>query len=687
MNRQVEILTVTFNDCLEACAPIVTKVIRRPPAPWMTEEIKVAITERDRLRTLRDHSYNEASNALYKLSKKQVKTLIKNAKVQHYRSKFQKCKASKGDIWDVIGEIVPSKKNVQTATVFSDPVESAIVFNSFFSNVGKNVYEETQQYQEENVEVPHQFPALRLRNDFNNNVNRFRPRPVQPDTVADTVKKIKTKNSYGADGITSRFLKDSMSVLTFYLTVIINTSIVTGSFPGEWKHAVVCPLHKKGEMNEPSNFRPVSLLPVMSKVLEKVVTNQLYEYLSENNLLSNTQHGFRSHLSTETALSKITETLYGNIDRNELSLLTLCDLSKAFDSVCHPILLRKMENLNIDDYWFRNYLENRTQSVKINKHISEKEIVEYGVPQGSVLGPILFNIFINDLTHITDDCELVQYADDSQFVHSGKIEKIHDLVQQTERTVERANRYFSENGLKVNADKTKFMFVGSRQYISRIPNDLEIRVGSSNIKPSTEVKNLGVIMDQFLSFEEHIREMCFKANGILYFLNRNKEFLDTSSRKIVVESLISSIFSYCSVIWSACGKTSLARLQKVQNFASKVATGRGRKYDHATPLINELGWLKIEDKVVYDICLFVFKVLNEEVPHWVVDFKTVMETRERLTRQSSDLAVPRRRTKIADKAMSVRGPKLWNNLPEDLKNIKGMPNFKKHLKGHFKGNG
>ena len=180
--------------------------------------------------------------------------------------------------------------------------------------------------------------------------HRFRPQPVSVETVVKTLMNMKNKNSSGMDGISIRFLKDSLPVLAFYLTVIINTSIITGVVPDKWKHAIVCPLLKQGDVEDPSNYRPISLLSVLSKILEKVVANQLYEFLSVNNLFSECQHGFRQGLSTQTALIKITEELYKNIDKFEVSLLALCDLSKAFDSVSHSLLLQKMDALQVDDF-------------------------------------------------------------------------------------------------------------------------------------------------------------------------------------------------------------------------------------------------------------------------------------------------------------------------------------------------
>lgn len=474
-----------------------------------------------------------------------------------------------------------------------------------------------------------------------------------------------------------------MPVIGFYLTIIINTSIVTGKVPIEWKYSIVNLLYKEGDANEPCNFRPISLLCIMSKVLEKVVSDQLCDYLETNNILSNTQHGFRKHLSTETALTKICERIHVNIDENKISLLTLCNLSKAFDSVSHELLIKKMINYGIDDFWFNDYLTARTQSVKISNHISSKHEVEYGVPQGSILGPILFNIFVNDLAEVNYSDMLVQYADDAQYLHSGKIDNLAEIIGRAERNLVEVNKYFSDNGLKMNANKTQFLFIGSRHCIRQLPDNVSIRVNNDNIKPNENVKNLGVIMDKYFSFDSHIENIYRKTKGTLYFLNRNKSNFDEISRKLVIEALVMSSISYCSTVWNGASKLNIQKLQNIQNFDSKVAIGNGKKYDHATPYINELEWLKIENKVTYDVCSFIYRILYEHIPQRILKLETVEQVRSRQTRQSGSLMVPRRRTVIADRAVSVRGPKLWNALPQEIKESENFSGFKKKLKSHL----
>ena len=360
-----------------------------------------------------------------------------------------------------------------------------------------------------------------------------------------------------------RFIRDSLPVIAFYLTIIINTSIVTYIYPNGWKLPHVVPFFKNGDPDEVGNYRPISLLPILSKILEKIVSNQLIAYLENNNLLSHTQHGFRPRLSTETALMKLSESIYKNIDEKNISLLILLDLSKAFDSVSHNILLRKCMNLSIDPLWFKSYLENRNQCVRLGNNISSPKQVEFGVPQGSILGPVLFIIYINDMARVLRDCLLIQYADDSQILLKGSIYELDILIERAENLLNEAKRYFQRNGLNINESKTKCMFIGSRQYIAQIPEDTVINFNGFAINKSESVKNLGVYYDQYMLFNYHVNEISKKINGTLIFLNRMKNRFDNEMRSIVVQSLALSIINYCIKIWGSTTKQQVQRVQKL----------------------------------------------------------------------------------------------------------------------------
>ena len=406
-------------------------------------------------------------------------------------------------------------------------------------------------------------------------------------------------------------------------------------------------------------------------------------HLESNGLLSKHQHGFRANLSTETALLQVTEQLYKNIDERRISLLVLLDLSKAFDSVNHNILIQKLNNLNIDSQWFKSYLEDRSQSVRINNTISSSQRISFGVPQGSILGHLLFLIYVNDMPQFVKNCFLIQYADDTQLVFSSKLENLHELIEYAENTLLLAKSYFQNNGLLLNEDKTQCIFIGSRQYISRIPDDIKINFNGNLITPSKTVKNLGVHFDRYLLFDTHIDALSKKVTGTLLYINRIKNHFSAYTRTMVIQSLVLSLINYCSKVWGMTSKQQIERVQKLQNFAAKVAEGNARKFDHVTPIINKLDWLKVDEQIKFDVGLTVYKTVHNQYPDWLIPLKSRNQAGFRSTRQYSELLVNRTSTDIGKNKLSITGPTVWNSLPQSIRDCNSIPSFKKALKRHI----
>ena len=679
INKQVDIFTKALNGSVEKCAPKITAQVTRPPAPWINEEIKDMLRERDKLqKLLKSNRNNEAISNNFKQKRKQVKYVMAKSKAQYFKNKFQECGKNSAKKWNAIKGLLPDKKKNIQSNNFDDLESKAEEFNEYFSKVGQKAFEKTQENINTRVDVMQRTSDLR-----SDNVNLFKPQPVTIETVILTFKQIRDTNAVGTDDITFRFLRDSLPIMAFYLTIIINTSIVTSSFPSLYKHSLISPIFKSGDPDDVNNYRPIAILSVVSKVIEKIISNQLKEFLEENKLLSETQHGFRAKLSTETALVKVTDKIYNNMDKGYVTLLVLCDLSKAFDSVDHNTLLDKLRHHNIDTSWFREYLSDRTQSVKLGNVISSKKEVSFGVPQGSILGPLLFTIFVNDMQKVAGNCMLVQYADDSQFIFTGTVENIRELIINAERTLVNVKIYFDSNGLLINAKKTQIIIFGSRQNLAKLADEININFDGNNLKLSKHVKNLGLYMDPLMTFNTHTDEIYKKAISTLMFINRIKNNIDKDTRILIVQSLTLSIINYCSVIWGSACKTQLCKLQKLQNFAAKVALGKGRKYDHATPYINELKWMKIKDKCNFDASVYMYKIVNELLPNWLTSISRVGQTNPFSTRQAADLKINRTRTTAGDRELTVRGSVLWNKLPSEIKKSSNLMSFRCNLKTHI----
>ena len=452
------------------------------------------------------------------------------------------------------------------------------------------------------------------------------------------------------------------------LLQIVNRSIVSETVPDSWKTAVVIPLHKKGDMNTAENFRPITNVPVISKIVEKVVCSQLDAYLNRNCLYSPEQHGFRHKHSTATALISVTDSLLEAADRGDISILTLIDLSRAFDVVDHRTLLDQLQLLQIAPDWFRSYLGGHRQCVQVSgKEKSTLLPINTGIFQGSCLGPMLCNIAsISAACYVPSEVNghavrMARYADDTQLVISGPKESLPEIQVALEGVLDTLATYFLQNGMKINAAKTELMVVGGRSALLTAERDpVQVQFLGETLQTVSTVKNLGVIFDSRLSFEPHIDHVIAKCFGILIGLMHAKHVLPSHVLPTILDALVLSHVRYCSQVFGCATKTALKRLQRVQNFAARVISGR-RKFDHISDVINDLEWLPIAKMVdMNDMCLL-HKVISTGQPEALRrDVLYNRDVSERRTRQSDHLYVTRTRTSLGQRAFMHRACKLYN---------------------------
>ena len=388
---------------------------------WITSNIRNKMFERDRLKRKAISSDLSEDWSQYKHYRNSVNIAMREAKKVYYKSKFDKHQNNPKQAWRTINDILGRKKDTTINELklgndtITSPMRMANCLNDYFTSIGGKIGDSCSDHTQN----------LNFGNHMSDNLNtlEFTLHPVNESQIFRLLNNLSISKSTGCDKIPAKILKYSASVISPSLTNLFNSSIGMGIFPSEWKIARVVPLHKKGSRSVLDNYRPISILPVISKIFEKILYEQLYEYFTTNNLLSEQQFGFRRFHSTSTALLDCTDEWYVNMDCGLYNLAVFLDLKKAFDTVNHDILLAKLELYGIKNtplMLFKSYLSDRSQQCQVNGELSTLKYLKYGVPQGSILGPLLFLIYINDLPNCLQHSTARMFADDTNITVSGK---------------------------------------------------------------------------------------------------------------------------------------------------------------------------------------------------------------------------------------------------------------------------
>ena len=536
------------------------------------------------------------------------------------------------------------------------------------------------------MEIRQQIPppahVLHTSRDINCHFSHFNP--ISLSFLSDIIAHMKP-TTCSLDAIPTKFLKEVIDIVGPSILLIINSSLESGLFPSIFKHAVVQPLLKKPNL-DPSvfnNFRPISKLPFLSKVLEKVVSTQLLAFMCQNNIFEKFQSGFRALHSTETALLKVTNDLLLAADRGESAVLILLDLSAAFDTVDHTILIDRLKTwVGIKDTaldWFYSYLLERTFSVTIGNITSSTAHITSGVPQGSILGPILFSIYMLPLGQIIQqhNVSFHCYADDTQIYLPLRPGDPRSLAAAVD-CLSDVNCWMAQNFLQLNNSKTEVILFSPPN-----PNN-PISLGplSSYMKPTA--RNLGVLFDSGLSFKPHINKVVQSCFLQIRTISRIKPMLHHSDLEKIIHAFIFSRLDYCNSLLSGITQKSLFRLQLVQNAAARLLTGFNRQH-HITPILASLHWLPVRFRIDFKILLITFKARRGLAPSYITDMLTPYEPARSLRSSGGALlAVPKSRLKSkGDRAFSIRAPRLWNDLPEEIRLAESVTSFKSLLKTHF----
>lgn len=576
--------TIIQNNTKTIKVPCRKRVIK----PWITPGILKCIRNRDKLHLNTKKPNNEIALITYRRYRNYCNKLIKNIKIQYEKSLLEKAGNNNKKIWDTIKSITSTSKqkncNQDLLTNSSSAEHTLNNINDYYCKVGKTLAEKIR-----NKKITSNSPST----SKITNANSFGLIMVDVKELDATIMSLKSICSVGVDEISNKILKQNKHFFIPPLTYIFNLCIDKGIFPSLLKKSVVIPIHKNGDKTCVENYRPISILPAISKLLEKILNWRLVNYLEKNSILSPNQFAFRSGRSTDDAVQDLTNFVSNSLDEGSKCLSIFLDLAKAFDTISVPLLVKKLDNIGIRGTplkLFQNYLSGRTQLVKIGSQTSS-EIPSgeyYGVPQGSILGPTLFLVYINDLCSLKPSHgEIICYADDTALMFKSK--SWEDTFAAAQTGLDTVTKWLQDNYLTLNTTKTKYMTFSIRNN-TQPRDELELFAHDCDsitrptfchcvpLQKVASIRYLGIIIDENLSFKPHISLLTSRVRKLIYIFKNLRQVAEPHILKRVYFSLCQSLLRYCISSWGGAPKTILLPLEIAQRAVLKVCTFRNFLY-------------------------------------------------------------------------------------------------------------
>jgi hypothetical protein len=644
--------------------------------PWITKSLLISCKRKNKLYKKWLRQKTDSAINKYKTYKNKLNHLLRIAERKYYCEKFESVKSDLGKTWRIIKKVINKNNNPELRTEFrinnnmsSDGKVIVDAFNKFFVNVGPNLAKK--------ISVPNNINHSSYFNFVNNKSMFFIP--TDENEIATIISNIKPKSSSGHDELSSDILISSMQGLLKPLAHIINCSISTGVVPSEMKIAKITPVFKADDKYELNNYRPISVLPYFTKICEKVVFNRTMDFLVKCNILYEKQFGFRQKHSTFMALMETVDQISEAIEKKKVTIGVFIDLSKAYDTVDHRILLNKLEKYGLRGTvlrWFQSYLNDRKQYVSINNTVSNQMAVTCGVPQGSVLGPLLFLLYINDMVNCSTLLKFILFADDTNIFYSdSSLDGVFKIVNSE---LENLAVWFKVNKLSLNISKNNFILFNKQK--NDKTSTLKLQIENNEITQVQSSKFLGVIIDKKLNWLEHIALVANKVSKSLGVLNKIKNTLPLSILPMLYNTLILPYFQYCNIIWANTYPSHLDKLIKLQKRGMRIISAASYRA-HTTELFKKHRQLILYDINKLQIAAFMFMFHNKSLPAIFNSyFKMNIEVHSHNTRQALTLHIDYYRTNTRAFTIKVQGPKLWNSLDILIRNSKTLPLFKRHLK-------
>jgi Reverse transcriptase (RNA-dependent DNA polymerase) len=500
---------------------------------------------------------------------------------------------------------------------------------------------------------------------------------IDDNIISNLLNSISTK-AIGCDNISSTILKLSKHILSLF-TEIINISLNKGIFPQNWKKAHILPIPKIINPIEYADFRPISILPCASKLIEKVVHQQLSNYLNENNLFSNEQSGFRKLHSTTTLLLNITSDVYEAMDNDKLTSLIFLDFSKAFDTVNHLLLLKALFELGVSDSsynWFESYLKDRQHKTTSNDICSNWINVLNGVPQGSILGPLLFSIYTRKLPSIFNYLKCFMFADDTQLLISYKANEADEIFKKINEDLKILQNWCENMHLKLNPKKCVHLIIGSKKNLTKL-NKIslsDIKIFDNIIPRCNNIRNLGLVFDENMTWDFHINNIIKSSYATLKQFYHYKNFFSKQIKITLVNSLILPKFDYCDVVFVHMSCHLKNKLQKVQNMCLRFIFNK-KKFDHISSHYNELGWLKLEKRRDLHMGCLIYKIKQNKTPIYL--YNMLLDSNDIHGHNTrTQFFIPSINNNYGKRMFKFFGPQFWNSIPKVIRDENTFYKFK-----------
>ena len=679
-NEFFEKYDTAFNECFPEKE---MEFREKTNSPWINDELKNRMNKEHKLYIKAKNKNTQYHTQKHKEFKNELDKDIRKSRIQYHNEFIKDNINNSKKLWEHLNYTIKGNtrntentfKELKIGDIkYTNTDEIANKMNEFFLDIGNQIAQKIPHNQQEFNDYEEQ---IKQHNTY------FTLRQITPQELLKINKTLKPKTSSGPDNIPSKIIKLSIEENPTIFTRLVNMSIIHAKVHNRMKQATIIPIYKsKGEKNNPNNHRPISLINGLSKIIEKTVAKQLREYMESNNIFYEKQFGFRNAHSTNHAMLSTLQYFETMKQENKKTNAILLDLSKAFDTVDHNILYTKLKKIGIIGHeleWFQSYLTNRTQQCSINNMTSRPGEITLGVPQGSILGPLLFCIYINDLPQFlpnSANCNL--FADDTKLSISAQTQQL--LNEETQTTLNTANKWFRNNKLSLNISKTVIIKYNNNNTDDIIFNGQKItQINSNNISPDTKsFKFLGFLIDQNLDFQTHTNQIIKKLNSAIYMINKVKNFLPQKQKIMLYDALFKSHMEYGINIWTT-NKKATERIEKLQKKAIKLIDG-GNMKKHTEPLFKKLKILQLNDLIKYHYIITAFTIIHNKAPKQVIRCfeREVPHPILNLRRNLQNFKRPDVNNKKS--IFKYILPKIWNEQPDYKKEITS----KNRLKNQFK---